>query len=142
MKLFDFIKCFSKVKFIRFRFLKCQTQPKKVKHLNNHKNPTLKTFVFCILHKRCILLKFILIKSDTPTRIKTLETHFMKLNNYKKVKLYIKYFQKIFFYAFITIMNLFFTIVYIWIITLTLIFNEAPLVEYPLYCFIHIRNIF
>ena len=54
----------------------------------------------------------------------------MKLINYKEEKLQIKKFQKIFFYAFNTIMQLFFTIVYIRIITLTWIFHDHPLVEY------------
>ena len=40
--------------------------------------------------------------------------------------------QNIFFYAFNTIMKLFLAIVYIRIITLTMIFNDHPLVEYPL----------
>ena len=43
----------------------------------------------------------------------TLEKRFMKLIDYKKDKIYIKNFQKIFFYAFNTIIELFFTIVYI-----------------------------
>ena len=51
---------------------------------------------------------------------------------YKKDKIYIENFQKIFFNAFNTIMQLFFIIVYIRIITLTLIFDDHPLVEYPL----------
>ena len=60
------------------------------------------------------------------------EKHFMNLIFYKDDKLYIKFFQKYFFYAFNTIIKLFFTIVYIRIITLTLIFHDHPLVEYPL----------
>ena len=56
----------------------------------------------------------------------------MKSIKYKKDKLYIETFQKIFFNAFNTIMQLFFTIVYIRINTLTWIFNDHPLVEYPL----------
>ena len=63
----------------------------------------------------------------------TLEKHFTKLINLKKDKLYIKNSQKIFFYAFNTIMKLFFAIVYIRIITLTMIFDDHPLVEYPLW---------
>ena len=43
----------------------------------------------------------------------------MKSIKYKKDKLYIENFQKIFFNAFNTIMQLFFTIVYIRITTLT-----------------------
>ena len=62
----------------------------------------------------------------------TLEKHFMKLINYKKDKLYIEKIQKIFLFAFKTIMQLFFTVVYIRIITLTRIFHDHPLVEYPL----------
>ena len=61
----------------------------------------------------------------------TLEKNFMKSIKYKKDKLYIEYFQKIFFNAFNTIMQLFFTIVYIRITTLTWIFHDHPLVEYP-----------
>ena len=56
----------------------------------------------------------------------------MNLIFYKDDNLYIKNFQKIFFYSFNTIIKLFFTIVYIRIITLTLIFHDHPLVEYPL----------
>ena len=48
----------------------------------------------------------------------------MKSSFYKDDKLYIKFFQKIFFYAFNTIIKLFFTLVYIRIITLTLIFHN------------------
>ena len=51
----------------------------------------------------------------------------MKLINLKKDKLYIEKIQKIFFFAFNTIMQLFFTIVYIRIITLTGIFHDHPL---------------
>ena len=61
----------------------------------------------------------------------TLEKHFMKLIFTKKNNLYIKSFQKIFFYAFNTIIKLCFTINYRRIITLTLIFHDHPLVEYP-----------
>ena len=63
----------------------------------------------------------------------TLEKHFMNQIFYKDDKLYINFFQKIFIYAFNTIIKLFFTIVYIRIITLTLIFHDDPLVEYPLW---------
>ena len=63
----------------------------------------------------------------------TLEKHFMKSIKYKKDKLYIENFQNIFFNASNTIMQLFFTIVYIRITTLTWIFHDHPLVEYPLY---------
>ena len=56
----------------------------------------------------------------------TLEKHFMNSI------IYIKTFQKIVFYAFNAIIKLFFTIVYIRIITITLIFGDHPLVEYPL----------
>ena len=63
----------------------------------------------------------------------TLEKHFMKLIKYKKDKLYIKNCQKIFNYASNTIIKLLFAIVYIRIITLTRIFDDHPLVEYPLY---------
>ena len=56
----------------------------------------------------------------------------MKSIKYKKVKLYIENFQKIFFNAFNTIMQLYFTIIYIRITTLTWIFHDHPLVEYPL----------
>ena len=52
----------------------------------------------------------------------------MKLFFYKDDKLYIKFFQKIFF---ITVIKLFFTIVYIRIISLGLKFDDHPLVEYP-----------
>ena len=62
----------------------------------------------------------------------TLEKHFMNSINHIKDYLYIKTFQKIFCYAFNTIIKLFFTIVYIRIITLTLMFDDHPLVEYPL----------
>ena len=65
----------------------------------------------------------------------TLEKHFMKLSFTIKNKLNIKKIQQIFFYAFNTIIKLFFTTNYIWIITLTLIFHDHPLVEYPLLCF-------
>ena len=51
-------------------------------------------------------------KNLTPMNL-TLEKHFMKLKKYKKSKLYIKFFQKIFFTLFNTCMKLFFTIVYI-----------------------------
>ena len=81
-------------------------------------------------------LWYFLVKSDTlknPTlRNLTLAKHFMNLIFYKDDKLYIKILQKIFFYAFNTIIKLFITIVYIRIITLTLIFHDHPLVEYPL----------
>ena len=53
----------------------------------------------------------------------------MKFILFKKDKLYIINFQKIFFYAFNTIMQLFFTIVYIRITILTWIFYDDPLVE-------------
>ena len=62
----------------------------------------------------------------------TLEKHFIKSIKYKKEKLYIENFQKIFLNAFNTIMQLFFTIVYIRITTLTWIFHDHPIVEYPL----------
>ena len=62
----------------------------------------------------------------------TLGEHFMKFIFRKKYKLYIKFFQKIFFYAFNTIMKVFFTIVYIRIISLKWKFDDHPLVEYPL----------
>ena len=56
----------------------------------------------------------------------------MKKGN-KKGKLYIKNFKKYFFMLLIpTIKKLLFTIVFIRIITLTLIFHDYPLVEYPL----------
>ena len=45
---------------------------------------------------------------------------------------YIENLKKIFFNAFNTIMQLFFTIVYIRITTVTWIFHDHPLVEYPL----------
>ena len=57
----------------------------------------------------------------------TLEKHFMKLVHLKKDKLHIKKFKQIFFYTFITNMKLF-----LLIITLTLIFHDHLLVEYPL----------
>ena len=57
----------------------------------------------------------------------------MKFVFHKKYKLYIKFLQKIFIYAFNTIMKLFFTIVYIRIISLRWKFDDHPLVEYPLY---------
>ena len=57
----------------------------------------------------------------------------MKSIKYKKGKLYIEDFQKIVFNAFNTIMQLFFTIVYIRITTLIWIFHDHPLVEYPLW---------
>ena len=56
----------------------------------------------------------------------------MKFILRKKNKLYIKIFQKIFFYAFNTNMKLFFTIVNIRIISLRWKFDDHPLVEYPL----------
>ena len=56
----------------------------------------------------------------------------MNLIFYKDDKLYIKKIKRMFFYAFNTIIKLFFTIVYLRIITLTLIFHDHPLVEYPL----------
>ena len=62
----------------------------------------------------------------------TLGKHFMKFIFCKKNKLHIKFFQKIFFYAFNTIMKLFFIIVYIRIISLRWKFDDHPLVEYPL----------
>ena len=52
---------------------------------------------------------------------------------FNKKNLYIKIFQDFFYYAFNTIIKLFFTIIYIWIITITLIFHDHPLVEYPLW---------
>ena len=55
----------------------------------------------------------------------------MKSIKYKKDKLYIENFN--IFNAFNTIMKLFFTIVYIRITTLTWIFRDHPLVEYPLF---------
>ena len=52
----------------------------------------------------------------------------------KKYKLPIhKIFSKIFFYAFNTVMKLFFTIVYMRIISLRWKFDDHPLVEYPLF---------
>ena len=57
----------------------------------------------------------------------------MKFIFRKKTKLHINFFQKIFLYAFNTIMKLFFTIVYIRIISLRWKFDDHPLVEYPLY---------
>ena len=56
----------------------------------------------------------------------------MKSIKYKKDEIYIENLKKIFFNAFNTIMQLFFTIVYIRITTLTWIFHDHPLVEYPL----------
>ena len=58
----------------------------------------------------------------------------------KKNKLYIKFFQKIFFYAINTIMKLIFTIVYIRIISLRWIFDDHPLVEYPLCTTLNIKH--
>ena len=72
----------------------------------------------------------------------TLEKHFMKIIIYKKDKLYIKNFQKIYFYAFNTIMQLFFIIVYIRIIILTWKFHDHSLVEYPLYNKLIINTIY
>ena len=43
----------------------------------------------------------------------TLEKHLQNLILTKKIKLYIKFFQKNFYYAFNTIIKLFFTIIYI-----------------------------
>ena len=51
----------------------------------------------------------------------------------KKNKLYIKFFQKIFFYDFNTIMKLFFSIVYIRIISLRWKFDDHPLVEWLIF---------
>ena len=59
----------------------------------------------------------------------TLDKHFMKF--YENDKLYIKLFKKYFFQAFNTI-------VYIRIITLSLIFRDLHLVEYLLCCIINI----
>ena len=56
----------------------------------------------------------------------------MKFIFRKKNKLYIIFFEKIFFYAFNTILKLFFAIVYIRIISLRWKFDDHPLVEYPL----------
>ena len=56
--------------------------------------------------------------------------------NYIKDELYIKTFQKYFFYAFNAIIKLFFNIVYIPTNNYSNIdFNDHPLVEYPLYCY-------
>ena len=71
------------------------------------------------------------IRKNPTLRNLTLEKHFMKNFNYKKDKLNIIFFQKYFSYPFNIIMKLFFTIVYLRIITLTLIFHDHPLVEYP-----------
>jgi hypothetical protein len=57
----------------------------------------------------------------------------MKFIFRNKNELYIKFVQKIFFYAFNTIMKLFLTIVYIRIISLRWKFDDHPLVKYPLY---------
>ena len=57
----------------------------------------------------------------------------MKFVFHKKYKLYIKFFKKIFFNAFNTIMKLFFAVVCIRIISLRWKFDDHPLVEYPLY---------
>ena len=64
----------------------------------------------------------------------------MKIIKYKKDKLYIKN-PKIFFYAFNTIMKLFFAVVYIRIITLTMIFADQYLVEYPLLTWYNINRL-
>ena len=76
-------------------------------------------------------LSLILRKNPTLRNL-TSEKHFMKLIFYKDDKLYIKFFQKIFFYAFNTVIKLFFTVGYKRITTLTWIFHDHPLVEYPL----------
>ena len=72
------------------------------------------------------------LRKNPTLRNLTLEKHFMKLFFYKDDKLYIKFFQKIFLYAFNTIMKLFFTIVYLRIISLRWKYDDHPLVEYPL----------
>ena len=62
----------------------------------------------------------------------TSEKHFINSIYYLKDQLFIKTFQKFLFYAFNAIIKLFSAIVYIRIITVTLIFDDHPLVEYPL----------
>ena len=81
--------------------------------------------VFSVRHFRFFWLRVTLGQNSTRMKL-TLQKHLIKLTY-----LYIKLFQNIFFYAFYTIMKLFFTTVYVWIISLTLIFEEAPVVEYP-----------
>ena len=73
------------------------------------------------------------LRKNPTLRNLTLEKYFMNKFFYKNDKLYIEIFQKIFFYTFNTIIKLFFTIVYIRIITLTWKFHDHPLVEYPLW---------
>ena len=51
---------------------------------------------------------------------------------HKRLTIHKTFSKKFFFNAFNAIIKLFFTIVYIRIITLTLIFDDHPLMEYPL----------
>ena len=79
------------------------------------------------------------LRKNSTNRNLTLEKHFIILIDNKKDKLLYTYkdFKSYFFYAFDTIMKLFFTIVYIRKITLTLIFYDHPLVEYHLWLFLN-----
>ena len=79
-----------------------------------------------------LLLSSLSLRKNPTHRNLTLEKHFMKSFKYEKDKLYIENFQKTFSNAFNTIMQLFFTIVYIRITTLTRISHDHPLVEFPL----------
>ena len=119
----NFINCFSIVKFpsVGF-FFKCQTQPKNI-----IKNPKTKI-------KRLELLYFVFYISVVFFKslfqsILTLLTNLFFAN----IIVYIKFFQKVFFYSFNTIMKLFSTVVYIRIISLRWKFDDHPLVEYPLF---------
>ena len=78
-----------------------------------------------------IFLWYFLVESDTWEF--AFRKAFYEINFYKYDKLCINFFQEIFFYAFIMVIKLFFTIVYIRIITPTLIFHDHPLVEYLLF---------
>ena len=70
-----FIKCFSKVKFLRVGFfLSVRLNHKnleKVQHLTKNEHPALRTYVYFILHERCIFLKFTLVKSVTYKKSNT-----------------------------------------------------------------------
>ena len=57
------------------------------------------------------LMLSLTLRKNLTLRNLTLEKHFMNLINYRKDEVYIDFFQKIFFYDFNTIMQLFFTIV-------------------------------
>jgi hypothetical protein len=82
----------------------------KVQHLTKNKNPDLRTLSIAFYRSVAFFkVYFSRVCHLEKIQLLTLEKHFMKSIKYKKYELYIENFQKIFFNAFNTIMQQFFT---------------------------------